>query len=158
MPATESNNLTTIKIFLLLIIGSSRGTGSSANLKIRACLTNMNATVIKNIETKKCAMFEYGFKPVRTTTAPINTCARTPTTSTKDIVIKSLRRGESFIDNKTQTITATATTPVKRRFNCSIAECVDDTSINLSSLHFGQSAQPRPEPVNRTSEPVMMIA
>jgi hypothetical protein len=64
--------------------------------------------------------------------------------------------------NKTEVdtaiITAAATTPVKRRLICSIAACPVEMSTNLVSLQFGQSLQPRPEPVSRTSEPVMMMA
>jgi hypothetical protein len=31
---------------------------------------------------------------------------------------------------------------------------MDDTSMNFSSLQFGQSEQPSPEPVRRTAAPV----
>ena len=51
-------------------------------------------------------------------------------------------------------MTATATSPVNRRLTCSIAACVDETSTSRSSLQFGQSSQPRPEPVSRTAAPV----
>ena len=55
-------------------------------------------------------------------------------------------------------MTPAATTPVKSRFTCSIAACPDDTSTRRSSLQFGQSSQPRPDPVNRTAAPVTTIA
>ena len=54
-------------------------------------------------------------------------------------------------------MTLAATTPVKRRFSCSIAACGVETSTNCCSFHAGQSTQPSPEPVSRTSEPVTMI-
>jgi hypothetical protein len=102
-------------------------------------------------------MFEKGLSPVQTTIAPIITCASTPATSTKDMAIKSRRFGLSRTDNKTHKITDAATTPVKSRFSCSIAACTEETSMNLLSLHCGQSAQPRPDPVSLTREPVTMI-
>jgi hypothetical protein len=80
-------------------------------------------------------MFENGFSPVQTTIAPIITCIITPATSTIDIAIKSRRLGLSRSDNKTHKITDAATTPVKSRLICSIAACVDETSMNLLSLH-----------------------
>ena len=33
-----------------------------------------------------------------------------------------------------------------------------DTSISRSSLQFGQSSQPRPDPVNRTAAPLITMA
>jgi hypothetical protein len=47
---------------------------------------------------------------------------------------------------------------VNNLLTCSIAACPVDTSTNWVLLHWGQSAHPRPEPVRRTSDPVMMIA
>ena len=54
-------------------------------------------------------------------------------------------------------MTATATTPVNSRFTCSMASCPLDTSTKRDSLHWGQSGQPSPDPVRRTSAPVTMI-
>ena len=45
------------------------------------------------------------------------------------------------------------TSPLKIRLICSIAACPVDTSMNLVSLQFGQSSQPRPLPVSRTTPP-----
>ena len=43
---------------------------------------------------------------------------------------------------------------VNSRLICSMAACFDETSTTVSSLQFGQSSQPRPEPVSRTAAPV----
>jgi len=55
-------------------------------------------------------------------------------------------------------MTATDTTPVNNRLICSTAAWVLDTSMILSSLHRGQSEQPSPESVRRTSAPVTTMA
>jgi len=49
------------------------------------------------------------------------------------------------------------TTPVNSLLTCSTAPCGVETSTNFWSLQFGQSAQPRPEPVRRTAAPVTTI-
>src|SRR5262249_21767020 len=53
--------------------------------------------------------------------------------------------------------TARPTTNVNNLLICSIAECCEETSTRLESLQFGQSLQPRPEPLNRTAAPVTTI-
>ena len=81
----------------------------------------------------------------------------TPPTRPSDSHVRSRRRGSRTRAPSTARMTAIATTPVKRRFTCSIAPWVLDTSTKLLRLHSGQSGQPRPEPVRRTSAPVTMI-
>ena len=70
---------------------------------------------------------------------------------------RSRRFGRNLTESKTARITLAATTPVNRRLICSIAACEFDTSTNFDSLQRGQSAQPNPEPVSRTNDPVMII-
>ncbi|CAB4755435.1 unannotated protein [freshwater metagenome] len=115
------------------------------------------ALVMSTMETRKCSMFEYGFRPVRTTTPPITICASTPATSPHESKVRFRIRGLSKSDIPTAAMTAIVTTPVKRRLICSIAACVEETSTNLDELHAGQSTHPSPEPVRRTSDPLTMI-
>ena len=55
---------------------------------------------------------------------------------------------------------ATDTTPVTRRFTNSIiaGASVISAGVSAPSEQFGQSVQPRPEPVRRTVAPVTTIA
>ncbi len=46
---------------------------------------------------------------------------------------------------------------VNSRLICSIAACLLDRSTSLSLLQFGQSSQPRPEPVRRTDAPLTQM-
>ena len=43
--------------------------------------------------------------------------------------------------------------PLSNRFSCSMAAWPVDTSMNRSLLQFGQSSQPSPLPVRRTTAP-----
>jgi len=119
--------------------------------------TNQNAHAMSAIDRRKCPMFDSGCRPVSTTMPPSTTCPTVPATNNKASCTVRRSRGRTSNAASIAAITLAATTPVKRRFNCSIAACGDDTSTNRSSLHAGQSTQPSPEPVRRTSEPVTMI-
>lgn len=55
-------------------------------------------------------------------------------------------------------MTAAATTPVTSRFTNSIMAWYSSEATNWSSSQFGQSLQPRPDPVSRTDAPVITIA
>jgi hypothetical protein len=54
-------------------------------------------------------------------------------------------------------MTAKATTPVNIRFPNSIIPWYSRSDTNWSSSQFGQSEQPRPEPVRRTLAPVITM-
>ena len=72
--------------------------------------------------------------------------------------MRSRRRGCRHNEPSTAAITATATRPVNSRLTCSMAAWFDDTSTSRSSLQFGQSSQPSPDPVRRTAAPVITMA
>ena len=54
-------------------------------------------------------------------------------------------------------MTAIDTTPVNTRFTNSTIGFSSSGATSRPSLQFGQSVQPRPEPVRRTAAPVTMI-
>ena len=98
-----------------------------------------------------------GCRSVRTVMPPSTIWPMTPPTRPSDSHVRSRRRGSRTRAPSTARMTAIATMPVKRRFTCSITPWVLETSTKLLRLHSGQSGQPRPEPVRRTSAPVTMI-
>ncbi len=106
------------------------------------------------IERRKCCCTATGLRSVLTTTPPTTACPKTPITSETDNHVRSRRRGTRTSEPSTANATAITTMPVNRRLTCSIAPCPVDTSTKCCRLQFGQSAQPRPESVRRTSAPV----
>ena len=102
-------------------------------------------------------MLDSGCRPVSTTMPPSTTCPTTPSTINPASRTKRALRGRTANAAAIAAITLAATTPVNNRLTCSIAACGLETSTKRLSLHAGQSTQPRPEPVSRTNEPVMMM-
>lgn len=103
-------------------------------------------------------MFAHGLSPVSTTMPPIRTWASTPATSIHARPTTRRRGTSRRCDMSTAAMTLAETNPVNNRLICSIAACPVDTSTNFVELQFGQSSQPRPEPVSLTRAPVSTIA
>ena len=90
--------------------------------------------------------------------APHTIWASTPATSPSDNHSRSRRRGTRMMLPATASITATDTTPVNNRFKNSIMPwTLSSSGENWPCSHWGQSVQPRPDPVSRTAAPVTTI-
>ena len=152
---TASANNTPIPDKYFFSLGEQSDTGF---LPSRACRHSTTAFAISTMESKKCPMFANGFRPVSTTIPPSTTWANTPTTSPSERRVSERFFSTRNKEPKTAAMTMTATKPVNSRLICSMAPCIEDTSMNFSELHCGQSLQPKPEPVRRTSPPVTTMA
>ena len=89
---------------------------------------------------------------------PSTASAQNRPNNTQASLMRSVRRGTLQYAPRSASAIGIPIAPEKMRFSCSMAAWCPETSTSLVALQFGQSAQPSPEFVRRTTAPLTMIA
>ena len=125
---------------------------------LRSACTAATASAISTIETRKWIDTVYHCSPVRTVMPPITACVSTPSgriqaTRRTTVAIPVLRR----TSHRNHSV-APSTTNVRSRLPNSMPACRSSNGfavgVKLSGSQRGHSAQPRPDPLTRTTPPV----
>ena len=108
---------------------------------------------IESIARRKCDCTRKGCRSPRTARPPTTPLPRIVASTTSDGTLSPRRAGRTRNAPIAISSVGMPTRPLTSRLICSMAACPLDTSMKRSLLQFGQSSQPRPLPVRRTTAP-----